>query len=1005
MREIMRAATWLRGAALAASFSLAALIACSPSTDDAGGSAPTGGGGPPVVTPDDGGRHVDAAPDGSADAKDAEDGATGCAAGAIEATNVASSLLATERAVADAMRVYYVAEASSTEYYVESVTKIGGAKKTIAGPLSQINAVAVDATDVFFTTPGAVYKCPLTGCAGAPTVVASVQVNPWNIVVAGASVYYATDTKLMKCAVGGCGSSPTPVADVTKPVSLATNAADVFWTSASTGEILACPLAGCAGAPRVVASGQTAPSALAADATNAYWQVSGGAGPILACPVAGCGASPTPLAPRGGNGLWTLTDGANVYWGGSNVYRCAAAGCNLMPTQVATANVTQPTGYPIVVSTDASGFDWLTTRSTVGTADGIVRQCPACGCNGAPRNASASSASYPADVVTDGTTVFWIDEGQSRQGPATIYQCAASNCAATIGVAYQQPRMSLSSLIVSGTYLYFFEGGYFGSPGRLMRCPVSDCAAGATVWPPEGPEYSVGGTVSGLPITATMTLQNDFTDTIVVANGTFTFPRHFASTNPYRVTVVKPPLGYTCTITNGTGAIAGANVTNVAVQCAADAFTVGGTLTGLPAGDAVTLTEGATSVTLTANGPFTFPARPSGSRYSVWISKPPASASCGAYGVTGTVGHGNVQTVTIACGGGVVANGSIQGLRQDPVLVHDSFGEDLLVYGTGSFAFPTPGPSGTPVSITVKSQPPGLSCSDGFSVVCTPTPVVGVTLTGWLTGPITLKNNGSDDLAIATRGLHTFPTPASAAAVTVAAAPPDLQCRVVPVDATNVTVSCDEGANLSGLSADGSELFWVAGTRDTTALTGHAVVRLPAGTPPVLLASSATHIQAASTAVDAQSVYLADFTASTISRLPRTGGEETPIATGESYPTSLVRGGTRLYWATADAIRTLDLTAAAAAPTTIAPSRATSYPYEQTYFAPPRRLAIGGGDIYWVTIDGANYQDSLWRAPLAGGAPLPLVTHQGALGGGVALTAGSVFLSATSPASLLTVGR
>ena len=52
------------------------------------------------------------------------------------------------------------------------------------------------------------------------------------------------------------------------------------------------------------------------------------------------------------------------------------------------------------------------------------------------------------------------------------------------------------------------------------------------------------------------------------------------------------------------------------------AFTVGGTLTGLPAGDTVTLQDnGSDNLTLSTNGTFTFPtALPDGHAYSITVS-------------------------------------------------------------------------------------------------------------------------------------------------------------------------------------------------------------------------------------------------------------------------------------------------------------------------------------------------------------------------------------------------
>ncbi len=79
--------------------------------------------------------------------------------------------------------------------------------------------------------------------------------------------------------------------------------------------------------------------------------------------------------------------------------------------------------------------------------------------------------------------------------------------------------------------------------------------------------YNVGGTISGL--TGTVVLQNNGADDLsVVSNGTFTFATKVAEGGAYAVTVKTWPFLQKCIISNGTGTIAGANVTNVTVACA-----------------------------------------------------------------------------------------------------------------------------------------------------------------------------------------------------------------------------------------------------------------------------------------------------------------------------------------------------------------------------------------------------------------------------------------------------
>jgi len=80
--------------------------------------------------------------------------------------------------------------------------------------------------------------------------------------------------------------------------------------------------------------------------------------------------------------------------------------------------------------------------------------------------------------------------------------------------------------------------------------------------------YSVGGQLSGLPGGASVTLQNNGADDLTLtANGTFTFGVPVADGHDYHVTVLTPPADYGCTVTDGSGTIAAADVTDVAIAC------------------------------------------------------------------------------------------------------------------------------------------------------------------------------------------------------------------------------------------------------------------------------------------------------------------------------------------------------------------------------------------------------------------------------------------------------
>src|SRR5206468_11028083 len=85
-----------------------------------------------------------------------------------------------------------------------------------------------------------------------------------------------------------------------------------------------------------------------------------------------------------------------------------------------------------------------------------------------------------------------------------------------------------------------------------------------------------------LPISGTVVLQNNGGDNLTISvNGAFTFAAALINASPYAVTVLAQPAGQTCTVANGVGTLAGANVTNVTVTCAANDIAVAGSSPGL----------------------------------------------------------------------------------------------------------------------------------------------------------------------------------------------------------------------------------------------------------------------------------------------------------------------------------------------------------------------------------------------------------------------------------------
>ena len=163
--------------------------------------------------------------------------------------------------------------------------------------------------------------------------------------------------------------------------------------------------------------------------------------------------------------------------------------------------------------------------------------------------------------------------------------------------------------------------------------------------------YTVGGTISGLTGSGLALRLNGGTALSVTAGAAnFVFPA-VASGTSYTVTVSTQPSNpaQSCTVTNGAGTVAAANITTVAVNCVLAAITVGGTVTGLTSsGLALRLNGGAAIAIVAGATNFTFPNLfNAGDDYRVTLSGQPTTPA---------------QTCTLVRGQGRVASASVTNL-------------------------------------------------------------------------------------------------------------------------------------------------------------------------------------------------------------------------------------------------------------------------------------------------------------------------------------------------------
>jgi uncharacterized repeat protein (TIGR03803 family) len=335
--------------------------------------------------------------------------------------------------------------------------------------------------------------------------------------------------------------------------------------------------------------------------------------------------------------------------------------------------------------------------------------------------------------------------------------------------------------------------------------------------------YSLKGSINGL--TATGLVLANGTDTLAVrpASTSFTMPTPVAYTSSYALTVQTQPAGLACAVANGSGTMPAGAVTNVAVSCTDQPFSLGGTISGLGNNAGLTLTNGSDTLIVAAGSTgFTMPTPLAfGSTYSVAVLSAPAGLTCTASNASGSMPASDVSGVVIACSDqSYTVGGTISGLGSSGLVLANGSDTRTVISGASSFTMPTAVAYTSAYSVTVQTQPTGLTCSVSngtntmgsaavadIAVTCAAnTYTVGGSISGLTASGLVLLDNGGDPISVSANAAQfTMPTGVaygSAYAITVQSEPTGLVCSVAnasgvmsAADVTNVSVDC--GSNFS----------------------------------------------------------------------------------------------------------------------------------------------------------------------------------------------------------------
>jgi trimeric autotransporter adhesin len=274
----------------------------------------------------------------------------------------------------------------------------------------------------------------------------------------------------------------------------------------------------------------------------------------------------------------------------------------------------------------------------------------------------------------------------TASGPFTFARQLTNGSSYAVTVATQPTSPTQTCVVTSGS-------------GSVIGANVESVAVACTT---NG--YTIGGSVSGLTGTGLVLQDNAGNDLPVSAAGTFTFAQTVGSSLPYAVTVKTQPINpiQACVVANGTGTVATANITNVAITCTTRSFTLSGTITGL-AGSGLTLSTVGVNIPITGS---TFSVSlASGTAYNVVATQPTGpSQTCAVANGSGSVTNANISNVTVTCTTLYTIGGTVSGLNGSGLMLQDN-GGDTLPVTAGTFTFATKLTNAAAYAVTVSTQP------------------------------------------------------------------------------------------------------------------------------------------------------------------------------------------------------------------------------------------------------------------------------------------------------------
>jgi len=324
-------------------------------------------------------------------------------------------------------------------------------------------------------------------------------------------------------------------------------------------------------------------------------------------------------------------------------------------------------------------------------------------------NCKVDSVAIPFGISTSpvNVTVGGIVNGLDLNESVTLQNNGTENLTVTgSGTASDQFTFSTSLQTAESYYVTVFAqpisktcvvGGNIGVAGSTSIMSIQvNCSVTTT--------YLVSGLVSGLAGSGLVLRLNGTENLPVNGNGPFAFSTTLANNDAYSATIAQQPASpsQTCSITGGddnagNGTVALADITNLAVSCQTNQYSVSGIITNMIAGDSVVLMNNSAQLTVNGNGTgsdsFTFPLQDDGTPYAVSIFFTPSGLYCGFTSTAPTSGTFNGANInlSLSCTNNPPAftiGGTVSGLvGQSLAIKNNSTGTEMTIFSNGVFFF------------------------------------------------------------------------------------------------------------------------------------------------------------------------------------------------------------------------------------------------------------------------------------------------------------------------------